>query len=129
MNISNNPNIKFNYDNKSNYDNHINYKSNNKLAVIILWLSSYVFPIMGPILILLLCHNDSFVITAFKQYVNYMISYAIYIGIFSLLSFVLIGLPFLIIASIAFILIPIISILFVSQNKIFKDPFTIQFIK
>lgn len=64
-----------------------------------------------------------------KAATNWTISFSIYMIVGVLLSFVLIGIPILIAVGIAGIVFPVIGGLKANEGKLWKYPFTIQFLK
>lgn len=136
--FTNNSDIKFNQSfqpNQINHDNYSNYddRSEFKIMASIVWFLNYYLPIITPLLGILLFNknnkNDLFVKEC-KKVINFTISYFIYIGVFTILSFVIIGIPFLFIASFWFVLAPLINIILLLINgRSIRDVTIIKFIK
>ena len=97
-------------------------------------LASFVLPafglILGPLIWWVLMKDKS---PAAREHggevLNFAISYFIYITISTLLAFVLIGIPLLILLSVAMIVFIIIGTIQASDGKLYRYPLIIRFIK
>jgi hypothetical protein len=83
---------------------------------------------IGP-LVILLVSEDKKVKKYSKLALNWQISLIIYAIISTILSFILIGIPLLIIISILQIVFPIIASVRASEDTFWKYPITIEFFK
>ena len=96
-------------------------------------LSGYIIPfgnIIGPLVFWLIKRNDSaFVDENGKESLNFQISVTIYAFIGFVLSFVLIGIPLLIILGIATLVLIIVAGVKASQGESYRYPLTIRLIK
>jgi uncharacterized protein len=101
-----------------------------RLFAMLLYVLSFPFPVLGPLVIWLLERDTSdFVDFHGKEYFNFIISFTIYTIISSILVIVLIGFVLLFAITIAAIVITIIAAVKAYQGETYRIPLVIRFIK
>ncbi|WP_047981505.1 DUF4870 domain-containing protein [Ornithinibacillus contaminans] len=101
-----------------------------RLFSMLLYLLSFPFPILGPLVIWLLKREGSdFVDYHGKEYFNFFISFTIYTIASYILMILLIGFVLIAIVGIAAFVLTIIAAVKAYQGVPFKFPLVIQFIK
>lgn len=99
------------------------------LSALICWVGVPFGHIVGPLLIWLIKKEEiPFVDEQGKESLNFEISMSIYFLISLILSFVLIGLPLLLVIPIVQIVLVIIASVKISNGETYRYPFTIRFI-
>ncbi|WP_235530790.1 DUF4870 domain-containing protein [Phycicoccus sp. Root563] len=87
-------------------------------------------PFLGPLIVfLLLKDRGPFVRAHAAQALNFQIITTIALWVFGLLSFVLIGIPFVIATGIAWIVLPIIAAIKANNGEWYRYPFTPELVK
>ncbi len=84
------------------------------------------FPIIAPLIIMLLT-NDKIVRNQAKEALVFQIALVVFGGIFAILSFLLVGIPLLIVLGIAALIFPVIAVIKVSGDKDYSYPITGSF--
>ena len=97
------------------------------LAIITHILGMFIY-FLGPLIILLASENE-YIRKHSRLALNWQISLIIYSLISTILIFLLIGFPLLIMLSVLNIVFPIIAAVKASENKLWKYPLTIEFFK
>ncbi|WP_245844191.1 DUF4870 domain-containing protein [Oceanobacillus rekensis] len=101
-----------------------------RLFSMLIYVLSFPFPILGPLLIWLLKRDESeFVDYHGKEYFNFFMSYFIYGVIGSILILLLVGIVIVIILGIMAIIFTIIAAVKSYQGEQYKFPLIIHFIK
>ncbi|SHG57204.1 DUF4870 domain-containing protein [Ornithinibacillus halophilus] len=104
--------------------------SDDRLYAMLLYVLSFPFTVLGPLLIWLLKREQSpFVDHHGKQYFNFIVSYFIYGIIGAILMFVLIGFVIVFALSIMAIVFTIIAAVKAYQGEWYKFPLVIEFLK
>lgn len=93
----------------------------NKWIKVILHASAFFLPILVPILFLLLIQDDKVKSLAIQSLLFQFVMWAL-TGIATVLSFILIGIPFLIIFGLMLIIVPIIGIVKAIQEEDWNYP-------
>lgn len=92
-------------------------------------LSHYLFGFIVPLVIFLVIKDDEYVIENAKEDLNLSLTLFIYGALFTLLSIILIGLPFLLATFIFSLIAPVVMAINSSNGKIYRFPYLIRFIK
>lgn len=104
--------------------------NDDRLMSMLIYLSSFFTAFLGPLLIWILKRDDSeFVDFHGKEYFNFFISYTLYVFIGTLTFIILIGFIIVPILSIMFVLFTIIALFKAYNGDYYKIPLTIRFIK
>jgi hypothetical protein len=82
-----------------------------------------------PLVILLTKGNRPVVRRAAAESLNFQISFGIYAVVFGVLSFILIGLPFLFAVAVMMLVMPIIAAIKTNEGIAYKYPLTFRLIK
>ncbi|KAB7673047.1 DUF4870 domain-containing protein [Bacillus sp. B1-b2] len=106
-----------------------NVTNDDKLFAMLIYVSSLFTNIIGPLIIWLLKKDSSFVDYHGKEYFNFLISYAIYFFISSILTIILIGFIGMIVFGIMAFVYTIIAAVRSYEGKEYRIPLTIHFIK
>ncbi|MBO1198287.1 DUF4870 domain-containing protein [Staphylococcus simiae] len=120
-----------NFQNQSKNPNAFQYVSQNeKNMAMLIWLLSIFTSFVGPLVIWLIKKEESeFVNQQGKNFLNYAISYSIYLIASLVLTIVLIGYIPLFILSIAGFVYTIMAIVTVNKGQDFVVPLSIEIIK
>lgn len=101
-----------------------------RLLAMLLYLSSFVTTIVGPLIIWLLKREESpFIDHHGKEYLNFLISYVIYSFIAGILVIILIGALILFVIGIAAVVVIILAGIKAYQGEYYRIPFIIRIIK
>ncbi|MFS0674719.1 DUF4870 domain-containing protein [Ornithinibacillus sp. 179-J 7C1 HS] len=101
-----------------------------RLFAMLLYILSFPFPVLGPLLIWLIKRdNSAFVDFHGKEYFNFIISFTIYTIISSILMIILIGFLLAFIVGITAIILTIIAAVKAYQGETFRIPLVIRFIR
>ncbi|WP_249871447.1 DUF4870 domain-containing protein [Oceanobacillus saliphilus] len=104
--------------------------SDDRLFAMLIYVLSFPFPILGPLLIWLLKREDSeFVDYHGKEYFNFFVSYFIFGAIASILVILVVGIILLIIIGIMAFVLTIIAAVKSYQGERYRFPFIFHFIK
>lgn len=94
------------------------------MAMIMHGLQFVGLPIVGPLIIWLVKRDESrFIDVHFRELMNWHISYFVLGLAAGALSFVCIGIPFLIALAVAAFALPIVAIIRASEGKVYRFPF------
>jgi uncharacterized Tic20 family protein len=97
------------------------------LGIVMHLLCLVGFPILGPLIVWLMKKDQSsYLDRQGRELLNFQISYLIYALISLLLSFVLIGIPLLIVIGIATLVLTIIGIVRAADGQVYRFPLTIR---
>ncbi|RIN85508.1 DUF4870 domain-containing protein [Mammaliicoccus sciuri] len=120
-----------NFQNQSKNQNAFqNVSQNERTLALLIWLLNFFTGFIGGLVIWLLKREESpFVDRQGKNYINFAISYSIYIVASLLLTIVLIGYIPLFILSIAAFVYTIIGMVTVNKGQDFVVPLTIELVK
>ncbi|HAL09595.1 MAG TPA: DUF4870 domain-containing protein [Staphylococcus sp.] len=120
-----------NFQNQSKNPNSFEHVSQNERTLaLLIWLLNFFTGFIGGLIIWLLKREESaFIDRQGKNYINYVISYTIYIIASLLLTVVLIGYIPLFLLSIAGFVYTIIGIVTVNKGEDFIAPLTIEIVK
>jgi len=101
-----------------------------RLFSMLIYLLSFPFPILGPLVIWLLKRDESeFVDYHGKEYFNFFVSYFIYSAISGFLVLLLIGIPMLIVLGIMGVVFTIIAAVRSYQGERYRFPMIIRFVE
>lgn len=101
-----------------------------RLFSMLIYVLSLPFPVLGPLVIWLLKREESeFVDYHGKEYFNFIVSYAIYTFVSSILIIVLIGVVLLFVLGIMVFVFTIIAAVKSYQGERYQFPLVIRFIK
>lgn len=101
-----------------------------RLFAMLIYVLSFPFPVLGPLLIWLLKRDNSdFVDFHGKEYFNFIISFTIYGIVSSILMIVLIGFLLIFVVGVAALVLTIIAAVKAYQGERFRIPLVIRFIK
>ncbi|WP_096270829.1 DUF4870 domain-containing protein [Paucisalibacillus globulus] len=101
-----------------------------RLFSMLIYVLSFPFPVLGPLLIWLLKRDNSdFVDFHGKEYFNFIISFTIYGIVSSILMIVLIGFLLIFVVGVAALVLTIIAAVKAYQGERFRIPLVIRFIK
>ncbi|WP_404453647.1 DUF4870 domain-containing protein [Virgibacillus necropolis] len=101
-----------------------------RLFAMLIYLVSFPFPILGPLVIWMLKRDDSdFIDYHGKEYFNFFISYSIYAIISVILIILLIGLLLIWIVGIMAFVFTIIALIKAYSGKRYRFPLIFRFIK
>lgn len=101
-----------------------------RLFSMLIYVLSFPFPILGPIVIWLLKRDSSeFVDYHGKEYFNFFVSYFIYSTISCILILLLIGIPMLILLGILGVVFTIMAAVKSYRGERYRFPMVIRFIK
>lgn len=104
--------------------------SDERLIAMLIYLVSFPFPILGPLVIWLIKKDDSdFIDYHGKEYFNFFISYSIYAIISTILIILLIGLLLIWIVGIMAIVFTIIAAIKAYKGEKYRFPFIFRLIK
>lgn len=102
--------------------------SNDRIFAALIFGISYFTAFIGPIVIWLLKREESPLVDHYgKEYINYLISYAIYGFAGFILIFLAIGLVILPILGVASVIFTIIAIVKALDGEYYRIPFVIRF--
>ncbi|MBU9712611.1 DUF4870 domain-containing protein [Evansella tamaricis] len=94
-----------------------------RLLAMVIYLISFFFPLIGPLVIWLIKKNDSDYIDHHgREYFNFLISFTVYYIIGFILTFVLIGILVLIVLGIATIVLTIIAAIKAYEGDRYRFP-------
>lgn len=100
-----------------------------RLLAMLIYLLSFFTTFIGPLLIWLLKkETSSFIDYHGKEYFNFIISYFIYSVIGTILLFILIGIPILIVVGAAALIFTIIAAIKAFQGERYRIPFIFRII-
>jgi uncharacterized protein len=101
-----------------------------RLFAMLLYVLSFPFPVLGPLVIWLFKRDTSdFVDFHGKEYFNFIISFTIYTIVSGILVIVLIGCVLLFVVTITVIILTIIAAVKAYQGETFRIPLVIRFIQ
>ncbi|WP_231746925.1 DUF4870 domain-containing protein [Lentibacillus sp. JNUCC-1] len=101
-----------------------------RLYAMLIYLTSFFTTFIGPLVIWIIKREESSLVDFHgKQYLNFLISYAIYSFVGTILIFVIIGIVALIALGIMAFVFTIIAAIKAYDGKYYKIPTVIQFIK
>lgn len=101
-----------------------------RLLATAIYVLSFIFPILGPLIIWLLKKDDSaFIDYHGREYLNFFISYTVYGMIASVLAFVLIGFLLLPIIGLALVVFTIIGAVKAFEGEMYRIPFIFRILK
>lgn len=101
-----------------------------RLFSMLIYVLSFPFPVLGPLLIWLLKRDEStFVDYHGKEYFNFIISYTIYGFISTVLMVLLIGFVLIFVVGILVVIFTIIAAIKAYQGERYRFPLVIHFIK
>ena len=104
--------------------------SDDRMLGVLTWLVGLFFSIIGPLIVWLIKRDQSpFVDQTGKTVLNFNISYTIWIIVTAIASIILIGIPFLIAAGVAYFVFSIIGAVKANQGEIVNPWLTIRFLK
>ncbi|SCS69070.1 DUF4870 domain-containing protein [Staphylococcus caeli] len=107
-----------------------NVSQNDKTMAMLIWILNIFTGFIGPLIIWLMKKDESeYLNKQGKNYLNYAISYSIYIIASLILTIILIGYIPLFILSVAGFVYAIIGIITVNKGEDFVVPLTIEIIK
>lgn len=107
-----------------------NVSQNDKTIAMLIWILTIFTGFIGPLIIWLIKKDESeFINQQGKNYLNYAISYSVYLIISYILTLVLIGFIPLVVLSIAGFVYTIIGIVTVNKGEDFVVPLTFELIK
>ena len=102
---------------------------NDRIFAAGIYISSFFFPLLGPLIIWLIKKDDSsFVDFHGREYFNFFISYTIYLIISGILIIVLIGFILLPIVGLFATIFTIIGAIKAFDGQIYRIPFVIRFL-
>ncbi|WLV25225.1 DUF4870 domain-containing protein [Aciduricibacillus chroicocephali] len=114
----------------NSYEPELVTTSDDRLFAMLIYLTSFFFPLIGPLLIWLLKRDDSaFVEYHGKEYFNFFISYTIYGFISAILIVVLIGIIFAFVFGILAFIFTLIALVKSYNGKMYRFPMIFRFIK
>lgn len=104
--------------------------SDDRLFAMLIYLTSFFFPLLGPLIIWLLKRDDSpFVDYHGKEYLNFFISYKIYGIISSILILILIGFVFAFVFGALAIIFTLIALFKAYNGQMYRIPMIFRFIR
>ncbi|MUK88013.1 DUF4870 domain-containing protein [Ornithinibacillus sp. L9] len=104
--------------------------SDDRLFAMLIYLVSFFFPILGPLIIWLLKRDESeFVDYHGKEYLNFFLSFTIYSIISGILVLILIGFVLLFVIGILAFIFTIIALIKAYQGERYRIPLVIRMIK
>ena len=105
-------------------------ESDDRMMGVLIWILGLFFSIIGPLIVWLIKRDQSpFVDAVGKTVLNFNISYTIWIIATALASIILIGIPFLIAAGVAYFVFSIVGAVKANQGEDFTPWLTIKFLK
>ncbi|WP_236687117.1 DUF4870 domain-containing protein [Ornithinibacillus californiensis] len=104
--------------------------NDDRLFAMLLYVLSFPFPVLGPLLIWLFKRDTSdFVDFHGKEYFNFIVSFTIYGIISSILAIILIGFVLLFVLWVLVIIFTIMAAVNAYQGQAYRIPLVIPFIK
>ncbi|MBM7599680.1 putative Tic20 family protein [Virgibacillus halotolerans] len=101
-----------------------------RLFSMLIYVLSFPFPVLGPLVIWLLKREESeFIDYHGKEYFNFIVSYAIYSIVSTILMIVLIGFVLIFVVGIMLTVFTIIAAVKSYQGERYQFPLVIRFIK
>lgn len=109
---------------------HMTTTSDERLLAMLIYVTSFFTTIIGPILIWLIKRDDSLFIDYHgKEYLNFIISYAVYGFIAGLTVFIAIGIVLAPLVAILVFIFTIIAAIKAFQGEMYKIPLVFRIIK
>ena len=109
---------------------HVTTTSDERLLAMLIYVTSFFTTIIGPILIWLIKRDDSLFIDYHgKEYLNFIISYAVYGFIAGLTVFIAIGIVLAPLVAILVFIFTIIAAIKAFQGEMYKIPLVFRIIK
>lgn len=100
-----------------------------RLFAMLLYVLSFPFPVLGPLLIWLIKRDSSdFVDYHGKEYFNFIISFTIYSIVSSILMIILIGFLLIVVVGIVWFILTIVAAIKAYQGETYRIPLVIRFI-
>ncbi|MBC5636848.1 DUF4870 domain-containing protein [Ornithinibacillus sp. BX22] len=100
-----------------------------RLFAMLLYVLSFPFPVLGPLLIWLIKRDSSdFVDYHGKEYFNFIISFTIYSIVSSILMIILIGFLLIVVVGIVWFILTIVAAVKAYQGETYRIPLVIRFI-
>ncbi|MBI0575981.1 MULTISPECIES: DUF4870 domain-containing protein [Bacillaceae] len=105
-------------------------KSEERLLAAVLYIVSFIFPIIGPLVIWLIKKDESsFIDYHGKEYFNFFISYTIYCIIGGILTIIIIGIIALWVLGIAAVVFTIIAAIKAYEGQEYRFPWIFRLIQ
>ncbi|MFC4556847.1 DUF4870 domain-containing protein [Virgibacillus kekensis] len=104
--------------------------SDDRLFAMLIYLTSFFFPVLGPLIIWLFKRDDSeFVDYHGKEYFNFFIAFTVYTIISGILVLVLIGFVLLLIVGITAFILTLIALIKSYNGENYRFPLIFRFIQ
>jgi uncharacterized Tic20 family protein len=104
------------------------FKNTNQILVVLTHLSAIFLPFLGALIMLLISNSGTSVRLSARQSLGFQCSLFIWLVVSGILSFVLIGLPMLVVFGVIGFVMPIVAGVQSSEDPKYKYPILLNFI-